>query len=77
MEWQAYFYLKDRNEQIRTDEQSMAIIRGISHCIGGEGELDFAEMFPRYPFRDEEQDEETSVKSSEANVAKAFGVQPL
>ena len=54
----------------------MAIIRGISHCIGGEGDLDFTEMFPRYPFSDEPE-EETSVKSSEANVAKAFGVQPL
>lgn len=72
LEWKAYYHLKDLTEQIRTDEQAMAIGELIAHSIGGEGQLDLKRLFPRYPFA-EETSNEASVESSQANVAKALG----
>lgn len=48
----------------------MAIIVGVSHAIGGDGDLSFEDLFPHYDFK---QDEEVSMESTKANVAKAFG----
>lgn len=50
----------------------MAIIVGVHHAFGGDGELNFEDLFPRYEFKDDS--EEVSVESSKAIAAKAMGI---
>lgn len=50
----------------------MAIIVGVAHAFGGDGNLDFTELFPHYEFKEEA--EEVSVESSKRNFAIALGM---
>jgi len=50
----------------------MAIIIGVAHAFGGDGNLDFTELFPHYEFK--EDTEEVTVESSKANLARALGI---
>lgn len=72
LEWQAVFELEDKERNDREDERAMAIIVGVAHAFGGDGNLDFTELFPHYEFKEES--EEVSVESSKVNVARAFGI---
>ena len=50
----------------------MAIIKGVAHAFGGDGEFDLSDVFPHYEFK--EDTEEVSVESSKANIARALGI---
>ena len=74
--WVAYFQIKDMVLQNRFDEQAMSIIEGVGHAFGGDGELDFKKLFPRYDFQEPDGNKNSKTESIAASnaVGAALGM---
>ena len=73
--WCDYFNIKDQLSQNQFDEQAMSIIDGVGHVFGGEGDLDYSLLFPRYEFKEPEKPTDTASKAATAAaISSALGI---